>query len=150
MPALFLFHAITFMKTTQLFVAALLGLGLGFSAHAQTPVVGTPGAMTTPSAPATPATGTGAIVPGQPSSTVPGNVNTDTGVVSPSATTPVGTSGSTMYPNGVPARNVDAGTLRSDQPVGNPPTSGSQQTRSLNRNRTRTGTTNSTSTTTRP
>lgn len=138
------------MKTSQIFAAALLGLGLSFSAHAQTPVVGTPGTMTTPGAPATPATGTGTIVPGQPSTVAPGTgvgPVIGTGTVPPNATTPIGTSGTTMYPNGVPARNIDAGTLRSDQPVGNPPTPGSQPTRRLN---SRTRTTNTNTSTTRP
>ena len=71
-----------------------------------------------------------------------------TGTVPPNATTPIGTSGTTMYPNGVPTRNVDGGTLRSDQPVGGQVTPGSQPTRRLN-NRTRTGTSTNT-TTTRP
>lgn len=137
------------MKAKRIFAAALLGLALSFSAHAQTPVVGTPGPTTTPGVPATPAAGMGTIVPGQPSATQPGTGAgaLGTGAVSPSATTPVGTSGTPLYPSGVPARNVDGGTLRADQPVGNSPTPGSQPTRRLN-NRSRTGTTNSS--TTRP
>jgi hypothetical protein len=106
--------------------------------------------MSTPGSSSTPV-GAGTIVPGQSSTNMPGTgVGSviGSGTVSPSATAPIGTSGTNMYPNGgVPARNVDAGTLRSDQTVGNPPTPGSQQTRSLNRNRTRTTNTN---TTTRP
>jgi hypothetical protein len=133
------------MKTTHLFAVALLGLATSFTAHAQTPVVGAPGAMSTPGSPAT----TGTVVPGQTGTALPGagvGTVTGAGTVSPNATTPIGTSGTTMYPNGVPARNVDGGTLRSDQPVGNPATSGSQPTRTLN-NRTRTTTTG---TSTRP
>ncbi|QKG56922.1 hypothetical protein GKZ68_09950 [Hymenobacter sp. BRD128] len=127
------------MKTSSIFAVALLGLGLSFSAHAQTPAVGTPSAMPTPGSPATPAVGT--IAPGPPSTIMPGTA-------SPGATVPVGASRTTMYPNGVPARNADAGTLRSDQPLGSPATSGSQPTRRLN-TRTRPGTSTNT-TTTRP
>jgi hypothetical protein len=134
------------MRTAKIIAAALLGLGFSFSAHAQTPVVGTPGAMTTPGSPATPATGTGAIVPGQPSTTMPGNVNMGTGVVSPSAATPMGTSG-TMSPNGVPSGTIDAGTLRSNQPMSTP---GSQPTRRSNRGTRTTTNSNTNTTTTRP
>lgn len=136
------------MKTKQLFGAALLGLGLSFSAHAQTPVVGAPGTMSTPGSPAT-GTGTGTIVPGQPGATMPGTgVGSviGTGTVSPNATAPIGTPGTTMSPTGLPTRTVDGGTLRSDQPMGSPRTTGSQQTRRLN-SRTRPGTS---TTTTRP
>jgi hypothetical protein len=125
------------MKTSHFFAAALLGLATSFSAHAQTPVVGAPGAIGTPGAPATPAAGMGTIVPGQPGTMAPGTVGT--GVVSPNATTPMSTTGGTLYPNGgVPTRNVDGGTLRADQPMANPAVPGSQPTRSLNRSRTTT------------
>ncbi|MDO7887876.1 hypothetical protein [Hymenobacter cheonanensis] len=138
------------MKTTQFFGAALLGLATSFSAFAQTPVVGAPGTMSTPGAPATSATGMGTVVPGQPSTTSGTGVGSviGTGTVSPGATTPIGTSGSTMYPNGTSTRTVDGGTLRTDQPAGSPTTPGTQQTRRLN-SRTRTGTSTNT-TTTRP
>jgi hypothetical protein len=135
------------MKTTHFFAAALLGLATSFAAHAQTPVVGAPGAIGTPGAPATPVTGAGAIVPGQPGTMAPGTVGAGTGTVSPNATTPMSTSGGTLYPNGgVPTRNVDGGTLRSDQPMANPAVPGSQPTRSLNRSRS----TSTNRTTTRP
>jgi collagen type IV alpha len=129
------------MKAIHLFSAALLGLATSFSAHAQTPVVGTPGTMSTPGSPATPAGATGTIVPGQPSTVMPGN-GTGTvigsGTLPAGTTTPIGTSG-TMTPNGLPSRNVDGGTLRPDQQMGTP---GSQSTRRSNRTRTTTSGTN--------
>lgn len=132
------------MKANHFFAAALLGLATSFSAHAQTPVVGTPGALGTPGAPATPMNGAGTIVPGQPGTTMPGTIGTGTGVGTPSATTPIGTTGGTLTPNGgVPTRNVDGGTLRTDQPMGNPAVPGSQRGRSRT-------TTPSRTTTTRP
>jgi hypothetical protein len=125
------------MKTSHFFAAALLGLATSFSAHAQTPVVGAPGAIGTPGAPATSANGAGTIVPGQPGMS---GMGAGAGVVTPNATTPMSTTGGgALYPNGgVPARNVDGGTLRADQPMSNPAVSGSQSTRSINRSRTTT------------
>jgi hypothetical protein len=128
------------MKTTKLFAAALLGLAFSFSAHAQTPVMGTPGTMTTPGSPATPAVGTGTVVPGQPGTMTPGvgaGSVIGTGTLPAGTTTPIGTSGTTAYPGGAPARTVDGGTLTPGQPVGTP---GSQSTRRTN-SRTRTTTT---------
>jgi collagen type IV alpha len=125
------------MKASHFFSAALLGLGLSFSAHAQTPVVGAPGTMSTPGSPATPATNTGTIVPGQPGTVVPNNGTgpiIGTGTLPAGTTTPIGTSG-TMSPNGMPTRNVDGGTLTPGQPMGTP---GSQSTRRSNRTRTTT------------
>jgi hypothetical protein len=134
------------MKTSHFF-AALLGLATSFSAHAQTPVLGAPGAIGTPGAPSTPVTGAGTIVPGQPGTMAPGTVGAGTGVMSPNATTPMGTTGGTLSPNGgMPTRNVDGGTLRSDQPMTNPAVPGSQSTRS----RTRTTTPSRGATTVRP
>jgi len=133
------------MKTVHFFAAALLGLATSFSAHAQTPVVGAPGSMGTPGAPATPVNGAGTIVPGQPGTTATGTVGAGTlgtGVVSPT-TTPMGTTGGTLSPNGMPTRNVDGGTLRTDQPMTAP---GTQPARSTNRSRT----TTTNRTTTRP
>lgn len=140
------------MKTTQLLGAALLGLAISFSAHAQTGATGAPVAPGTPIAPGSPVLGTGTVVPGQPGmnngAVVPGQAGMNNGMgtvpaggVPANATTPIGSSGQ-LYPAGsVPTRNVDGGTLRSDQPVignGNPATTGSQPTRSINRNRTTT------------
>lgn len=123
------------MKVSHFFAAALLGLATTFSAHAQTPVVGAPGAIGTPGAPATPVNGAGTVVPGQPGTM--GTSTVGTGIVPPNATTPMGTTSGTMYPSGgVPARSVDGGTLRTDQPMANPAVSGSQPTRSINRSRT--------------
>lgn len=123
------------MKVSHFFAAALLGLATTFSAHAQTPVVGAPGAIGTPGAPATPVNGAGTVVPGQPGTM--GTSTVGTGIVPPNATTPIGTTGGTMYPSGgVPVRSVDGGTLRTDQPMANPAVSGSQPTRSINRSRT--------------
>lgn len=133
------------MKTFHFFSAALLGLAISFSAQAQTPVLGTPGAVGTSGAPATPAAGTGTIVPGQPGAVVPGTgVGTviGTGTLPAGTTTPIGTSG-TMTPGGTLNRNVDGGTLRVDQPAGTPAVPGSQPSRRLNnRTRTTTGGTN--------
>lgn len=148
------------MKTTQLFGAALLGLAISFSAHAQTPVTsptGAPVAPGTPIAPGSSVLGTGTVVPGQtgvPSTgvVVPGQAGLNNGInngmgtvpatgVPANATTPIGTSGQTYPANGVPNRTIDAGTLRSDQPVigsGNPATIGGQPTRRVNRARTTT------------
>lgn len=128
------------MKTKQFFGAALLGLGLSFSAHAQTPVVGAPGTMGTPGSPATPAAGTGTIVPGQPGTALPGNGTgtvIGTGTLPAGTTTPIGTSG-TMSPNGLPSRNVDGGTLTPSQQMGSPATPGTQSTRRSSRARTTT------------
>ena len=123
------------MKASHFFAATLLGLAASFSAHAQTPVVGAPGAIGTPGAPATPANGAGTVVPGQPGTMGSGTMST--GVASPNVTTPMNTTGGTLNPNGgVPARNVDGGTLRTDQPMANPAAPGSQPTRSINRSRT--------------
>jgi hypothetical protein len=136
------------MKISHFFAAALLGLATSFTAHAQTPVVGAPGAIGTPGAPATPTTGAGTIVPGQPGMMTPGNVGAGTGVIVPGASAPIGTTGGTLSPNGsLPNRNVDGGTLRTDQPMANPAMPGSQSTRGLNRSRT---TTPSRGTTVRP
>jgi len=134
------------MKTAHFFAAALLGLGTSFSAHAQTPVLGTPGAVGTPGSPATPAAGTGTIVPGQPGTIVPGTgagTVIGTGTLPAGTTTPIGTPGGTMTPNGTLNRNVDGGTLRVDQPAGTPAVPGAQPGRRLNnRTRTTTGGTN--------
>lgn len=136
------------MKTSHFFAAALLGLATSFSAHAQTPVVGAPGTMSTPGAPATPAAGAGTIVPGQPGTMAPGTMGAGTGVATPGVTAPIGSTGGTLNPTGgVPAGSLNGGTLRTDQPMANPAVPGSQSSRSLNRSRT---TTPSRGTTTRP
>lgn len=136
------------MKTSHFFAAALLGLATSFSAHAQTPVVGAPGAIGTPGAPATPTTGAGTIVPGQPGTMAPGTVGAGTGVMAPGATTPIGTTGGTLSPaGGVPAGSLNGGTLRTDQLMASPTGPGSQPARGTNRSRT---TTPSRGTTTRP
>ncbi|QKG52946.1 hypothetical protein [Hymenobacter sp. BRD67] len=58
------------------------------------------------------------------------------GAVPASATTPTGTEG-VLYPAGVPTRDVDAGTRRADQPIGdNADLTGSQPTHRLNKGRT--------------
>ena len=127
------------MKACHFFAAALLGLATSFSAHAQTPVVGAPGAMGTPGAPATPVNGAGTVVPGQPGTMGAGTMGTGTvgtGVVPPGATAPMTT------PGNMPARGVDGGTLRTDQPMANPANPGAQ--------RGRTRTTTPGRTTTRP
>ncbi|GAB3634853.1 hypothetical protein GCM10027422_04430 [Hymenobacter arcticus] len=143
------------MKTTQLFGAALLGLAISFSAHAQTPVVGTPGAPIAPGSPIVTGSqvpNTGAVVPGQAGmnngAIVPGQAGMNNGMgtvpaggVPANATTPIGSSGQLYPAGGVPTRNVDGGTLRSDQPTignGNPATTGGQPTRRLNKARTTT------------
>ena len=136
------------MKAAHFFGAALLGLATAFSAHAQTPVVGAPGTVGTPGSPATPAAGTGTIVPGQPGTAAPRTATgvdqvMGTGTLPAGTTTPIGTSGTMTTPGGLPARNVDGGTLTPGQPMGTP---GSQSTRRTN-SRTRTTTTG---TTTRP
>ncbi len=133
------------MKPSHFFAAALLGLATSFSAHAQTPVVGAPGAIGTPGAPATPINGAGTIVPGQPGVTTTGTVSP--GVVSPGSL-PTTTPGGTLSPMGSsPARTVDGGTLRTDQPMANPASPG---TPARGLNSTRTTTPNRTPTTTRP
>ncbi len=135
------------MKSSYLLAATLLGLGLSFSAHAQTPVVGAPGAMSTPGAPATPAAGIGTIVPGQPSAAAPG---TGVGSVIGTTTTPPAAGapmGTTAFPGGVPARRVDAGALRTNQPVGSPAAAESPSARRLN---SRARTTNTNTSTPRP
>jgi collagen type IV alpha len=133
------------MKTSHFFAAALLGLATSFSAHAQTPVVGAPGTMSTPGSPATPAAGTGTIVPGQPGTMAPGTMGAGTGMATPGVTAPIGSTGGTLNSNGgVPAGSLNGGTLRTDQPA----VPGSQSSRSLNRSRTTTP--SRSTTTTRP
>ncbi len=130
------------MKATQFFGAALLGLVISFSAHAQTPLMGTPGTPVAPGTPVsagTPVLGAGAVVPGQVGS--PNTGSLPTGTVPANATTPMGSSGQLYPANGVPARNLDGGTQRADQPIignGNPATTGGQPTRRLNKARTTT------------
>ena len=95
------------MKLHTLLGAALLGMILGHPTLAQT---------TAPRATRAPSTGLPSAPP--PGSSVPAN-----------ATTPTDANGA-IYSNGVPARNVNGGTQRADQPrVGTmpPATSGSQQ-----------------------
>ena len=98
------------MKTYQLLALPLLGLALSHAALAQT------------TKPATLATGRpGTITGPMPTNPVPAN-----------ATTPTDADGA-IYPNPsvVPARNVNGGTQRADQPrvgsMGMPATTGSQQ-----------------------
>jgi hypothetical protein len=107
------------MNTRHFFGAAVLGLAISFSAHAQAP---TSAATTGPVA--SPGTGLPTAMP-------PGEVPAN-------ATTPMGTSGQ-LYPNGVPDRNLNGATQRADQPVGgSPAVTGSQPTRTLNKRRTNT------------
>gem|GEM_PF-3479106 len=113
------------MTTRVLLGAALLGLASCLSARAQAPRVSSPSAATVAPAPA----------PGQ----VPADIMARP--VPASATTP--TSPETarqLYTNGMPpARNIDAGTQRADQPRRvNAAVTGSQNKRSLNRKRTAT------------
>ncbi|WP_151088997.1 hypothetical protein [Hymenobacter baengnokdamensis] len=57
------------------------------------------------------------------------------GAVPANATTPTGSEGA-LYPAGVPTRDVDAGTRRADQPIGdNADLTGSQPTHRLNKER---------------
>lgn len=115
------------MNTASFFGAALLGLAVNFSAHAQVPATGMPGAVVPSGSPAT--RNAGAVVPGQPTLSNTGSLPTGT---VPQGAVPTGT-----YPGSLPARNLDGGTQRADQPRGtNPAVTGSQQTRSLNRKRT--------------
>ncbi|MGI4734474.1 MAG: hypothetical protein ACRYG7_04775 [Janthinobacterium lividum] len=118
------------MTTRILFGAALLGVASCLSARAQAPRVSSPSAATVAPAPA----------PGQAPADimarpVPANATNPT---SPESASP-------MYTNGMPpARNIDAGTQRADQPVygnGKPAIPGSYNTRSINRKRTATTTT---------
>ncbi|MDJ0364143.1 hypothetical protein QMK33_03190 [Hymenobacter sp. H14-R3] len=111
------------MKTSQLFGAALLGLAISFSAHAQTPVRSTAGAPVAPNP-----------------AGMPNGLNTvPAGAVPANATTPIGSSGGRLYPVGsVPTRNVNGGTQRADQPTigtGRPATIGGQPTRRINKGR---------------
>ncbi len=105
------------MHIRHFFGATLLALAGSFSAYAQTPATGTMGTA--------PVASPGTDLPtAQPPGAVPAN-----------ATTPMGTSGQ-LYPNGVPARNMNGATQRADQPVGGSSTvTGSQPTRTLNRKR---------------
>ena len=107
------------MNTRHLFGAALLGLATSFSALAQTPA-----STTAPAPVARPGTDLPTAMP-------PGEVPAN-------ATMPMGTSGQ-LYPNGVPARNLNGATQRADQPVGgSPAVTGSQPTRTINKRRTNT------------
>ncbi len=105
------------MKLHILLGAALLGLAIGHSVQAQTPAPGTRRAPSTglPSAP-------------PPGPSVPAN-----------ATTPTDANGAIYAnPRGVPARNVNGGTQRADQPrVGTmpPATNGSQQSYRIHKGR---------------
>ena len=134
------------MKTFRLLGAALLGLALHFSAAAQVPAQTAPGAVGTPGSLTTPATNDNGL--GQPGLT--GSAGSlPTGAVPASATTPTSVSGTALYQNGVPARNLNGATQRADQPVsgtrgGMPAVTGSQQTHSLNKRRTTTTTTTTT------
>lgn len=109
------------MNTRILLGAAGLALVSTFSAQAQTPAA-------RPARAAAPATSAGSSLP----SAVP------PGMVPASATTPTSTSTTgPLYPDGVPARNVENGTQRADQPrSGNPAVTGAQPTKRLNKRRT--------------
>ena len=116
------------MKTRSLIAAALLGLVCSSPAFAQADI---PSISTVPNAsgvPTIPAAG----IPGQPgrsTSTVP--------TVAPSGTTrPTGISGS-LYSNGLPARDVDAGTQSADQPRSGQAIPGAQPTKRLHKGRPR-------------
>jgi hypothetical protein len=132
------------MKSSSLFFAALLGLGVSSAASAQTTVpgtIGTPGATTT--APGT--------VPGQvgaTSGTVP-NASIPSGTLPAGTTAPMGTAPSTIYtPGSTPgtlngmSTGTNNGTLNSTQPV---PAGSTPANRSTRRTNTGQGTT-----TTRP
>jgi len=101
------------MKIPAILPVALLTLAFGYSARAQT----TTGA----------AAQSGGII-----NTIPPNA------VPPNATTPTDAQGA-IYPNGVPARNVNGGTQRADQPrtggVRMPAVTGSQQPYRLHKGR---------------
>lgn len=126
------------MKTRSLCILALLGFAFSRPALAQVVVPGTPGATTT----GVPTT-TGAPIGGTPGTPIIGGTDRSaglptgvpTGTVPLNATTPIGATGTgqPIYPNGVPARNLDGGTQRADQPRtnGRPAVSGSQPTKSL-------------------
>jgi hypothetical protein len=106
----------TIMRLSTSFAAALLGLGLSYSAAAQTPAA--------PSIQRAPGTGLPSAPP--PGAGVPANATTPTGAVR----------AETLYPNGVPARNLSGGTQRADQPIRrNPPVMGGQPGKSLRKNR---------------
>ncbi|RYY15012.1 MAG: hypothetical protein EOO36_13315 [Cytophagaceae bacterium] len=105
------------MKLYTLIGAALLGLLLNRPAAAQTPAA-------SPRTQRAPSTGLPSAPP--PGAGVPTNATTPTGVVR----------AETLYPNGVPARNVEGGTQRADQPIRrNPPVVGGQPSKSLRRSR---------------
>ena len=130
------------MKTSSFCIAALLGFAFSRPALAQVVLPGTPGGAPD-GAPSTSVPVTGGR-PGTPigntdRSAVPAGV--PTGTVPLNATTPVGAtrSGDPIYPNGVPARNLDGGTQRADQPrrSGTPAVPGSQPTKRLFKGRSR-------------
>jgi hypothetical protein len=132
------------MKSSSLFFAALLGLGVSSAASAQTTVpgtIGTPGTMTT--APGTVPGQVGATSGTVPNASVPGST------LPAGTTAPIGTAPSTIYtPGSTPgtlngmSTGTNAGTLNSTQPV---PTDAVPANRSTHRTTTGRGTT-----TTRP
>jgi len=113
------------MPTRVLLGAALLGLASCLSARAQAPRISRPPA-------AAPAPAPGQVPTDVMARPVPANATTPT---SPESASP-------LYTNEMPpARNIDAGSQRADQPVygnGKPAIPGSYNTRSINRKRTTT------------
>jgi hypothetical protein len=113
------------MKTRHLLGLALLG-AVAFSrpafAQADIPTVSSvPNAAGVPAIPA-------ATIPGRPGR----STNTVPAVTPINGTRPVGITGS-LYSNGLPARNMDGGTQRADQPRAGQAMPGSQPTKRLHK-----------------
>lgn len=110
------------MRTRYFLGAVLLGVVSCFSARAQAPVVSSTPATAAPATTTTPPTNVMA-------NPVPANATTPT---SPLTADPLYSGGTSL-----PARNLDGGTQRADQPrAGRAAVPGSQDKRSLNRKRT--------------
>lgn len=113
------------MRTRHLLGIALLGaVACSHPAFAQADipsVSSTPGAAGVPTIPA-------AGIPGRPGR----STNTVPTVAPENSTRPAGITGS-VYPAGLPARNVDGGTQRADQPRVGQAVPGSQPTKRLHK-----------------
>ena len=118
------------MKTRHLLGAALLGLACSSPALAQSQSPSpTPSISSTPNAsgvPTIPAAG----VPGEPGR----STNTVPNVAPDNISRPAGITGS-LYSNGLPARNIDGGTQRADQPLSGQAMPGAQPTKRLHKGR---------------
>lgn len=116
------------MKTYTLLGAALLALAFSRPALAQNDL---PSISNVPNA---------AGVPAIPASSIPGrpgrSTNTVPTVTPVNGTRPAGITGS-LYSNGLPARSIDGGTQRADQPRVGQAVPGAQPTKRLHKGRTR-------------